>query len=241
VRHKQTGGFTVDEYQEMVDDSQGEFVNEGEHENQETLETQDEPEVSEEGDGEPEQPVRTFSQDEVDSIIERRLARERRVFEEAGIDRDSATQLAKIAQNYGVSPQNLMKHVLEQLGAGNQTNQEWRDPRVDQLLYEKEIQEVTENWEKDFGELPDRYDIESIEAIAEDEGVSLSKAYIIATRTTLKDKMEKQMEKRLMKNLEAKKKGKVQPGTSTKVTPKKQYGSIKDALNAAIEEQGIDL
>jgi hypothetical protein len=198
------------------------------------------------------QPV-TFTQDQVNEMVTKRIARERRTLEKAGIN---LVDFENMAKRYNVTLPYLVRHTLNSYeeGLGQQGYQQQQqqqqyqqqpgqyqyDPRVDALLMEREEGQVKKLWKTDFGAEPTQDDIESLKDLQEQYAIngkviSLDDAYSLATRGILKDKFAKWVESKVMNDLKMKHKGKVMgPAQTAAQIPK--FNSLKDALNAAAEE-----
>lgn len=196
-------------------------------------------EQTEEVDGQQEEKPVTFTQEQMNEAINKRLARERGKFEKAGLN---PGEWDRIAKNYGVTPQYLIRHVLNELekGSGQTTQQQQvpHDPRVDVLLQEKEESGVKKMWKGDFGADPTDDEIEALYDLkdqysARGKNISLEDAYHISTRDTLKEKIARQAEAKYKADLLNKAKGKTIPGKTQTVTPTKSHASLGDALRDA--------
>ncbi len=168
----------------------------------------------------------------------------KKIEKDFGFDTPTMNDFKEISARFGVGPRELIRHVLAQLQTqipadNGEQYRPMNDPRVDALFHERDMEKVSAQWQKDFGQKPDRLDLESIEEIAQEYNISLDKAYALATATTLKEKLAKAAEEKVRKDLAAKHKGKVAPGSASKVTPTAKHGSLRDALAAAAAE--IDL
>lgn len=179
--------------------------------------------------------------------INRRYAKLHSEYEELGVDRETIKQLS---QMYGIPPKDLMRAVYEQLIQGVPPERRVmqpppRDPRIDELIREREVEKVEKQWEKEFGVKPGAEDLESITGLQMDlarqgKNLSLLEVYKLATRDTLREKIAKETEKKVLKNLQEKRKGKVLPGSTSKIAGKLDTSkmSLHEVLSFYANELG---
>lgn len=223
----------------------------------------DQPEVIAEGET-AEAPEKTYTQAEYeelrkslteewksksDETFKKRWAKEMSKFEqETGLDRSLLKNLKPIAQQFGVTPRYLVETVLNELKSGNvQPQQSVLPPEIQEILEErkaekeqKSVEEVKSLYKKDFGSDMDDDDLEILQEIADEEKVHLKAAYYMAVRERWAEQLSKAQKEKVVKDLEAQKKGKVVGSPTGKVTPKGQYKDIGSALKAVAEELGDD-
>jgi hypothetical protein len=114
------------------------------------------------------------------------------------------------------------------------------DPRIEALLEEREVERVSRAWQKEFGEEPSESDIERLkemQAYYKEQykaNLPLSEIFKLDTR----EKAAKLAEQRVLKKLEANKKGKVLSGAAPSQVPTKLPANMpmRDKLRMAAAE-----
>ena len=184
-----------------------------------------------------------------DETFKKRWGKEMAKFEEeTGLNRSFLKSFKPLAQQYGVTPQYLVETILHNLKQTPQgeSPQVTLPPEIEEILQErraekeqKSVDEVKSLYKKDFGSDLDDDDLETLKEMAEEEKVHLKAAYTMAIHERWADQLSKAKEAQVLKNLADKKKGNTVPGNAPKVTPTKQYGSIREGLSAIADEIGL--